>query len=125
MNSSRNSHQRHNFLRAEASRDTLKFRVWEMAFPGLFKRYFPLWMPPLFHQNTSKTENNVVEMSQPFHDIAPFEPFSDPSLFKYAFKVIQNWETGALQFYSTVLNFCKQLCIVHVEGDKSSPLRMA
>jgi len=43
-----NSHQRHNFLRAEASRDVLKFRVSEMAFPGVFKRYFPLWMSCCF-----------------------------------------------------------------------------
>ena len=43
MNSSRlwNSHQRHKFLRAEASRDILKIRVSEMAFAGVFKRYFP------------------------------------------------------------------------------------
>ena len=96
MNSWRNSHQRHNFLRAEVSRDILKFRVSEMAFPGVFKRYFAPRMPPLFHQNTSKTGNNVIEMSQLFHDIARFKHFTDPSLFKYAFNVIQNWETGAL-----------------------------
>ena len=29
-----NSHQRHKLLRAEASRDILKFRVSEMSFPG-------------------------------------------------------------------------------------------
>ena len=40
MNSWRNSHQRHNFLRAEASRDMLKFRVSEMAFPGVFQKVF-------------------------------------------------------------------------------------
>ena len=47
MNSSRlwNSHQRHKFLRAEASRDILKFRLSEMAFSGVFKRNFPPWMP--------------------------------------------------------------------------------
>ena len=33
--------QRRKFLRAEASRGILKFRVSEMAFPGLFKRHFP------------------------------------------------------------------------------------
>ena len=96
MNSWQNSHHRHNFLRAEASRDIMKFRVSEMAFPGVFKRYFPLQMPPLFHWNASKTGNNVVEMFQPFQDLARFECFTDPSLFKYAFNVIQNWETGAL-----------------------------
>ena len=43
MNSRRlwNSHQRHKFLRAETSRDILKLRVLEMAFPGVFKKYFP------------------------------------------------------------------------------------
>ena len=45
-----NSHQRHKFLRAEASRDILKFIVSEMSFPGGLKRYFPPQMP--FHQNT-------------------------------------------------------------------------
>ena len=39
-----NSYQRNKFLRAEASREILKFRVSEMAFPGVFKRYFRLWM---------------------------------------------------------------------------------
>ena len=39
-----NSHHRHKFLRAEPSRDILKFRVSEMV----FKRYFPLWMPCCF-----------------------------------------------------------------------------
>ena len=43
-----NSHQRHKFLRAEASRDILKFKVSEIAFPGVFKRYFPPWMPYFF-----------------------------------------------------------------------------
>ena len=43
-----NLHQRHKFLRAEASRDILKFRVSEIVFPGVFKRYFPLWMPCCF-----------------------------------------------------------------------------
>ena len=40
MNSWRNSHQRHNFLRAEVSRDILKFRVLEMQFPGGFQKVF-------------------------------------------------------------------------------------
>ena len=43
MNSRRlwNSRQKYKFLRAEASKDILKFRVSEMAFAGVFKRYFP------------------------------------------------------------------------------------
>ena len=44
-------------------------------------------------------------MSQVFHDIARHERFTDLNLFKYAFNVIQNWETDALQFYSKVLIF--------------------
>ena len=40
--------QRHKFLRAEASRDILKIRVSEMAFAGVFKRYFPPWTPCCF-----------------------------------------------------------------------------
>ena len=70
MNSRRNSQQRLELLRAEASRDILKIRVSEMAFPGVFKRCLPPRTPPLFRQNTYKTGNNVVEMSQAFHDIA-------------------------------------------------------
>ena len=35
-----NSHQRHKFLRGEASRDILKFRVLEMAFPGFSRGIF-------------------------------------------------------------------------------------
>ena len=63
----------------------------------------------LFRQNTRKTGNNAVEMSQVFHDIARFECFTALKLFKYAFNGIQNWETGALQFYSMVPVFCQQL----------------
>ena len=64
-----NSHHRHKFLRAKASRDILKFRVSEMV----FKRDF---YAMLFRQHTCKTVcktgNNVVEMSHAFHDIARF-----------------------------------------------------
>ena len=44
-------------------------------------------------------------MSQASLDIAGFEHFIDLNLFKYAFNVIQKWETDALQFYSIVLLF--------------------
>ena len=39
------SHQRHKFWRAEASRNILKIRVLKIEFPGVFNRCFPLWMP--------------------------------------------------------------------------------
>ena len=50
MNSRRlwNLHQRHKFLRAEASGNILKVRVSEMAFAGVFKRCFPLRTPFCF-----------------------------------------------------------------------------
>ena len=35
----------------------------------------------LFRQNTCKTGNNAVEMSQTFHDIAWFKRFTDLNLF--------------------------------------------
>ena len=61
-------------------------------------------------------------MSQTFQDIARFERFTDLNLLEYAFNVIQNWETDALQFYSMVLIF---LLAVMVEGDKGSWLKRA
>ena len=50
MNSRRlwNSQKRNKFLRAEASRDILKFRVSEMSFPRALKRYFPPRTPCCF-----------------------------------------------------------------------------
>ena len=92
-----NSHQRRTFLRAEASRDILKFRVSEIASPGVFNRYFPPRTPCCFVGIHARLEA--------FHDIARFERFTDLKLFKYAFNVIQNWETDASQFYSMVLIF--------------------
>ena len=50
------SHQRHKFLRAEASRDILKFRVSEMVFPEVFSTVDAM----LFRQNTCKTGNNAI-----------------------------------------------------------------
>ena len=81
-----NSHQRHKFLRAEASRDILKIRVSEMAFPEVFKRYFPPWTPSSL-------------------DLVRLECFADLNLLEYVFNVIQDWETDDLQFYSMVLIF--------------------
>ena len=90
----------------------LEARVSELAFPGIFKRYFPPRMPCCFVRIYCKTAgNNVVKISQTFHDIAWFERFTDLNLFKYAFNVIQNWET--------------YLSAVIVEGDESNRLRMA
>ena len=91
MNSRRlwNSHQRHKFLRAEASRDVLEFKVLETPFPGVFKRYFSTANAMLLCQNTRKTGNNAVEMFQAFHDMALFKRFTGLNLFKYVFNVNQ------------------------------------
>ena len=82
-----------------------------MSFPEVFKRYFSTADAMLLRQNTRKPGNNAVKMSEAFHDIARVKCFTDPTLFKYAFNVIQNWETDALQ-----LIFIR---------DESSWLRMA
>jgi len=87
--------------------DILKFRVSEMEFPGVFKRYFPLWTVCCFVRNyTRKTENNAIKISHVFDNITCLGRFTDLKLIKYVFNVIQNWETDALQFYSKVLIFC-------------------
>ena len=75
-----NSHQRHMFLRAKASRDILKFIIPKMAFPGVFKRYFPPQMICCLVRIL--TGNNVVTMSKGFHDIVQFKYFTDVNLFK-------------------------------------------
>ena len=75
-----NSHQRHKFLRAKASRDILEFRVLEMPFPGVFKRYISTVDAMLLHQNMHKTANNVATM---------FECFTDLNLFRYIFIHVQ------------------------------------
>ena len=120
MNSRRlwNSHQRHKFLRAEASGDILNLikNGISRGFQGVFSTAMQ------FHQNTHKSGNNSVKMSQVSLDIVQFECFTDLNLFKYAFNVIQNWEMDVLQFYLNVLNF---LLAVMIEGDESSWLRMA
>ena len=80
-----------------------------MPFSRVFKRYFHHgrhFPSSEYIKNTRKAENNTIEMSQLFQDIAQFERFTDPNLFKYAFNVIQNWQMDALQFYSMVLIFC-------------------
>ena len=52
-----------------------------------------------------------------FHDVGWFECFTDLNLFKYAFNVIENWETDALQI---LFNGAYFLLAVMVQGDDSS-----
>ena len=96
MNSRRlwNSQQRHKFLRAKASRDILKFKVSEMAFSGVFKRYFPPRTPCclVYTQDWEQCRRNFPGVPRrctvrTFHR----------SKRRYPFNVIQNWETDALQ----------------------------
>ena len=80
-------------------KNILRFRVSEVAFPGVFKRYPPLRMLCcLLETMPSKCRRRS--------DIPRFERFTDLNLFKYAFYVIQNWNMDAVQFYSMVLIFC-------------------
>ena len=111
MNSRRNLHQRHKFLRAEASRDIFAIQSFGNDISRGFQEVFSTADAMLFCQKTRKTGKNAVEMSQVFHDIAQVELFTDLNLFKYVFIVIQNWETdtGTLQFYLMVHIFCYQL----------------
>ena len=89
-----NSHQLNKFLRAKASKDILQFRVSEMAFLGVFKRYFLLRTPCCFVRVHARLGTMLS-----FYDISRFEHFTDLNLFKYVFSVIQIWEMDALQFY--------------------------
>ena len=74
-----NCHQRHTFLRAEETRDILKFRVSEMAFPGVLKRYFSARMLCCFvriHQDWEQCYRNVADITlhgtvQTFHRSKP------------------------------------------------------
>ena len=96
-------HQRHKFLRAEVSRDILKIQSLGNGISMAFQEVFSSTDTVLFRQNTRKTENNTVKMSQAFH--TQLECFTDLNLLKNTFKVTQKWETDALQFYSMVLIF--------------------
>ena len=82
---------RHKFLRAVASSDILKFRVSEMAFSGVFKRYSPPPRMPYaqdWEQYRPKDCRNVPS--------ALFERFTD--LKQKAFNVNENWETDERGF---------------------------
>ena len=101
MNSRRlwNSHQRRKFLRAKASRDIFKFKVSEMASPGVFKMYFPLWMPCI-HARLGTTLSKCPKHSTTSHgsNVSQIQ-----TCLKYVFNV--NLETDVLKSYSMVLFF--------------------
>ena len=111
-----NLHQkRHKFLRGEAARDILKFRVLEMAFPGVVKRYFPPRKPRCFIRIVWEQCRHPFpphRTVQKFHRSEPVE------IHICAFNVSQN----ALQFHFIVLIFCQQLQLKEM---KVRRLRMA
>ena len=119
-----NQHRRHKFLRAEESRDILKvFRVSEMPFPGVCKRYFNHGrhiVSSEYIENTHKTGNNAIEMSQAFHDITRFEHFTDLNLFIF----VQCHSKLANGCFTILFDDAYFLLAVMVEGDESSRLRM-
>ena len=79
-----------------------------MAFLGVFKRYFPPWMPYCFIKIHVHAKLGPMPS---IHDTARFDPF------------IQNWEVDTSL---TILSDCAYfLLAVMVEGHESSRLRMA
>ena len=62
-------------------------------------------------------------MSQAFHDIAPFERFTDLNPFKCAFNCSHS-KLGN-RCFTTLFDAAYFLLAVMVEGDESSRLRMA
>ena len=84
-----NSHQRHKFLRAETFRDILKFRVSEMAFSVIFKRYSPLRTQCFFIRIYARLGTMPSKCPKAFHDIARFTRFTGLNFYKYAFNFIR------------------------------------
>ena len=113
MNSRRlwNSHQRHKFFRAEASRDILKFRVLEMAFPGVFKWYFPPQMLPVccFARIVATLGANYA-----IETVRTILSMSSMSLKKLKHRC-----------FTVLCDGAYFLLAVMVEGDESSRLRVA
>ena len=119
MNSRRlcNSHQRHKFLRAEEARNILKIiSSLRNGVSRVFQEVFSTADTMLFHQNTRKTGNNAVEMSQAFQDIPRFKHFTDLNLF---INMRSNW------CFTILFDGAYFLLAVMVKGDESSLLRMA
>ena len=71
----------------------------------------------LFHQNTHKTENNAIKMSQAFHDITQFECSTDIC--------IECHSKQGNGCFTILFEGAYFLLAVMVEGCESSQLRMA
>ena len=93
-----NLHQKHKFLRAKAPRDILKIRVSEMAFSGVFKRYFPPRMPCCFvriHTRPVLEQCHLNVPAVPRH--RQFEHFTDLNLFEFV-----SFKTGKRMLYNLI-----------------------
>ena len=112
-------HKNHNLFKTKQPGTFYKLESRKYSISRGFQEAFSTADAMLFLQNTYKIGKNAVEMSQASHDIAGFEHFTVLSLFKYAFNVIQKWETDALQFYS-ICTCASFLSVVVVEGDEST-----
>ena len=63
----------------------------------------------LFCQNTLKTGNNAIEMSQAFHNITWFKRFTDPNLFKICVQCHSKLGNGCFKILFDGAFFCQQL----------------
>ena len=76
----------------------------------------------LFCQNTSKTGNNAIKMSQVFHDIARRERFAHLNLFEICVQCHSKLGNGC---FAILFKGAYFLSAVMVEGDESSQLGIA
>ena len=116
-----NSHQRHKFLRVEASRDISKIRVSEMGFPGVFKRCFPQWTPCCFvriHERLGTMPLKCPRCSKTSHssNVSQVYPV------RICVQCHSKLQNGC---FTILFNDAYFLLAVMVEGDESSQLRMA
>ena len=107
-----NSYQRHKFLRAKASRDIQKFRVSEMAFAGVFKRY-------IFHRGSHVVSSEYTQDWEQCCRNVPGVP---------RHRTVQTFHRSKpvyvrVQCHSKLGAYF--LLAVMVDGDKGSRLRMA
>ena len=86
---------------------------------------------PIFHlghhsQNTRKTVNNAVKMSQVFQDITRFERFTDLNVLTLlGYLTVQCHSKLGNRCFTILFDGACFLLAVMVEGDESSRLRMA
>ena len=109
------SHQSPKFWRAETSRNILKFRVLIIVFPGVFNRYFPLWMPccsvRIHARRGTLCRRNVPSVPQ--HNMV--------QMFHRSVQCHSKLGNGC---FTILFDGAYFLLAIMVEGDESSRLRM-